>query len=110
MLTSGLQQTKRNHRKTIKRPQAFVAFNARHGLLGPYWFEEAGKMVSVNAACYRVIIKNLIPDDFYDDLSETPSEDQFRMAWFIQHEAPYLKEFFNSCLLAHRSQVGPTYL
>jgi len=32
---------------------------------------------------YRDVIKNLTPDDFYDDLSETPSEGQLRMAWFI---------------------------
>jgi len=28
----------------------FVAFNARHGLLSLYWFEEAGKTVTVIAA------------------------------------------------------------
>jgi len=52
---------------------AFVAFNARHGLLGPYWFEEVGKTVTVNATRYRDVIKNLTLDDFYDDLSETLS-------------------------------------
>jgi len=67
---------------------AFVAFNARHGLLSHYWFEEAGETVTVNAARYRDVIKNLIPDDFYDDLSETVTEGQFRMAWFMQHGAP----------------------
>jgi len=29
---------------------ASVAFNARHGLLGLYWFEKASKTVTVNAA------------------------------------------------------------
>jgi len=49
---------------------AFVAFNARRGLLGPYWFEEAGKTVIVNAVRYRDVITNLTQDYFYDDLSE----------------------------------------
>jgi len=37
--------------RLLKGPKfpTFVAFNARHGLLGPYWFEEAGKTVTVNA-------------------------------------------------------------
>ena len=42
----------------------FVAFNARHGLLGPYWFEENGKTATINAARYRDVIAK-----FYDDLS-----------------------------------------
>jgi len=79
--------------------------------LGLYWFEEAGKTVTVNTARYCDVIKNLTPDDFYDELSETLSDGQLRMAWFIQHGAPphtahddtiaYLKELFNSHLLAH---------
>jgi len=38
--------------RLLKGPEvtAFVAINVRHGLLGPYWFEEAGKTVAVNAA------------------------------------------------------------
>ena len=31
---------------------AFITFNAKHGLLGPYWFEERGKTVTVNSRCY----------------------------------------------------------
>jgi len=67
---------------------------------------------------YRDVIKNLTPDDFCDDLSETLSKGQLLMAWFIQHGAPlytahdnniaYLKELFISRLLAHWSWVGPT--
>ena len=34
----------------------FIAFSAKHGLLEPYWFEEHGKMVTVNNPCYCVII------------------------------------------------------
>jgi len=37
---------------------------------------------------YRDIIKNLTPEDFYDDLSETFSKSQLQMAWFIQHGDP----------------------
>jgi len=60
---------------------------------------------------YRDVIKNLIPEDFHDDLSEILFESQLRMAWFIQHGASpytayddtsaYLKELFNSRLLTH---------
>jgi len=60
---------------------------------------------------YRDVIKKLTPDDFYDDLSETPSEGQLWMDWFIHHGVPphtahddtiaYLKVLFNSRLLAH---------
>jgi len=44
--------------------------------LGPYWFEEAGKTATVNAARYRDVINNMTPDDFYGDLFETLSEGQ----------------------------------
>jgi len=73
-----------NTEKLLKGPKvtAFAAFKARHGLLGPYWFEEAGKTVSVNAACYRDVIKNLTPDDFYDNLSQTLSESRYE--WPVQ--------------------------
>jgi len=79
--------------------------------LGPYWLEEAGKTVTVNIAHYRDVIKNLTLNHFYGDLSETLSEGQLRMAWFMQHvgDPPnaahdtiaYLKELFNFRLLAH---------
>jgi len=70
----------------------------------PYWFEEVGKTITVNAACYCDVFKN-----FYDDLSKILSEGQQEIAWFMQDGAPphtahdtisYLKEFFNSRLLA----------
>ena len=88
--------------RQLKGPKvtAFVAFNARHGLLGPYWFEEDGKTVTINAARYRDVIAK-----FYDDLSATLSEGQLRMAWFKQNGAPphtaqetiaYLRGLFNT--------------
>jgi len=58
-------------------------------------------MITVKTAHYRDVIKNLTLEDFYDDLSETLSEGQLRMAWFMQDGAPphtvhdtvvYLKE------------------
>ena len=81
----GSEQPEEVTEKQLKGPKvtAFVAFNARHGLLGPYWFEEGGKTVTVNAARYRDVIKI-----FYDDLSETLSEGQLPMAWFMQDGAP----------------------
>jgi len=38
--------------RLLKSPKvtAFVAFNARRGLLVPYWFKEANKTLTVNAA------------------------------------------------------------
>ena len=62
--------------RQLKGPKvtAFVAFNARHGLLGPYWFEEDGKTVTINAARYCDVIAK-----FYDDLLATLSEGQLRM-------------------------------
>ena len=36
-----------------KKVTAFVAFNAEHGLLGPYWFEVDGKTATINAERYR---------------------------------------------------------
>ena len=67
----GSEQPEEVTEKQLKGPKvtAFVAFNTRHGLLGPYWFEEGGKTVTVNAARYRDVIKM-----FYDDLLETLSE------------------------------------
>jgi len=92
--------------RQLKGPKvtAFVAFNTRHGLLGPYWFENDGKMVTINASRYRDVLKK-----FYDDLSDTLSEGQLRMAWFMQDGAPphtahetiaYLRGLFNTRLLA----------
>jgi len=71
-------QTKRITEKLLKghKITAFEPFNARHGLLGRYRFEETGKTITVNAAQYRDVIKNLTHDNFYDDLYETLSEGQ----------------------------------
>ena len=102
----GSEQPEEITKKKLKGPKviAFVAFKARHGLLGPYWFEEDVKTVTINAARYRDVIKM-----FYDDLSEALSEGQLRMAWFMQDGAPphtahetnvYFRGLFNTRLLA----------
>ena len=102
----GSEQPEEVTEKQLKGPKvtAFVAFNARHALLGPYWFEEGGKTVTVNAVSYHDVIKL-----FYDDLLETLSEGQLQMAWFMQDGVPphtahetiaYLRGLFSTRLLA----------
>jgi len=57
--------------ETTEGPKV-TAFNARYGLLGPYWFEKA-KPVKRSLSMlprYGDVFKNLTPDDFYDDLSK----------------------------------------
>ena len=62
---------------------AFVAFNAKHGLLGPYWFEEDGKTVTVTGARYRTVVTG-----FARDLRGVLSARQFQKAWYMQDGAP----------------------
>lgn len=82
----------------------FVAFNAKHGIIGPYWFEEEGKTVTINAVRYRDVIRK-----FDNDVSAILSPNQRRNAWFMQDGAPphtahatldYLKVLFQTRLLA----------
>ena len=61
---------------------AFISFSAKHGLLGPYWFDEHGKMVTVNSHCYCVIIQR-----FHDDLSQKLTPGQLRLTWLMQDGA-----------------------
>ena len=61
---------------------AFIAFNAKHGLLGPYWFEEHGNMITVNSPHYCVIMQR-----FHDDLSQKITPRQLRVTWFMQDGA-----------------------
>jgi len=66
-----------------KKVTAFVAYNARHGLLGPYWFEEDGKTVTITGARYREVVTN-----FTNDLRALLSPRQFQTAWYMQDGAP----------------------
>ena len=91
--------------KQLKGPKvtAFVAYNARRGLLGPYWFEERGRTVTITANRYCEIIRQ-----FHADLNRILTPGQFRLAWFMQdgtsphtaHETiSYLQELFGNRLL-----------
>ena len=44
--------------KHLKSPRvtAFVVFNAKHSLLGPYWFKENGSTITINSECYIAIL------------------------------------------------------
>ena len=61
---------------------ASVAFNAKHGLLGTYWFEENGRIVTINSDPYIAIL-----DQFHSDLTQKLTQGQFRLAWFVQNGA-----------------------
>ena len=83
---------------------AFIAFNTKHGLLGPYWFEEHGKMVTVNSLHYCVIMQR-----FHDDLSQKLTPEQLRLTWFMQDGATphtantsvqFLQGLFGNCLIS----------
>lgn len=82
----------------------FVAFNAKHGLVGPFWFEEDNKTVTINAVRYRSVIRR-----FNTALTRLLSPNQRRQAWFMQDGAPphtahdtiaFLKELFQTRLIA----------
>ena len=92
-----------------KKVTAFVAFNAEHGLLGPYWFEVDGKTATINAERYRDVVRS-----FHNDLRGILSHRQLRQAWYQQDGAPphtahgtirYLKELFPGRLIALKSDV-----
>ena len=48
------KQINENHFKALK-VTAFVAFNAKHGLLGPYWFKNYGCTITINSERYITI-------------------------------------------------------
>ena len=92
--------------KLAKGPKvtAFVAYNIRHGLLGPYWFEEGGRTVTVNGERYREVIGK-----FHADLSASLTENQLKVVWFMQDGAPphtahdtiaHLHDLFNNRLIS----------
>ena len=70
--------------KHLKGPKVtvFVAFNAKHILLGPYWFKENGHTVTINNECYIAIL-----DQFHGDLTQKLTQGQLRLAWFMQDGA-----------------------
>ena len=70
--------------KRLKGPKvtAFVAFNAKHGLLGPYWFEENGRTVTINSERYIATL-----DQLHSDLTQKLTQRQLRLAWFMQDGA-----------------------
>ena len=87
---------------------AFIAFNAKHGLLGPYWFEERGKTVTVNSPCYCDIMQR-----FHDYLSQKLTPGQLRLTWFMQDGATphtgnasveFLQGLFGNCLISLRTE------
>ena len=70
--------------KHLKGPKvtAFRTFNAEHGLLGLYWFEENGCTVTINSERYIPIL-----DQFHGDLTQKLIQGQLRLAWFMQDGA-----------------------
>ena len=92
--------------KHLKSPKitAFVAFNAKHNLLGPYWFEENGHTVTINSERYIAIL-----DQFHGDLTQKLTQGQLRLAWFMQDGArphtahaslKHLRVFFHDRLIS----------
>ena len=68
--------------KRIKGPKvtAFVAFNARHGPLGTYWFEdEEARTQTINSERYSGVI-----DELHVDLENKLTPGQLQRSWFMQ--------------------------
>ena len=59
-----------------------MAFNAKHSLLGQYWFEENGHTVTINGERYIAIL-----DQFHGDLTQKLIQGQLRLAWLMQDGA-----------------------
>lgn len=102
----GSQRPDEVTERQLKGPKvtAFVAYNARHGLLGPYWFEEGGRTVTITSERYCEVIAR-----FHSDLIAILTPGQIRMAWFMQDGASphtahatiaHLQQIFNNRLLA----------
>ena len=70
--------------KRLKGPKvtAFVVFNAKHGMLESYWFEENGRTVTINCERY---IANL--DQFRGDLTQKLTQGYLSLAWLMQDDA-----------------------
>ena len=92
--------------KHLKDPKvtAFVAFNAKHGFLGPYWLEENGRTVTIYNERYIAIL-----DQFHGDLTQKLTQGQLKLAWFMQNGARphtahaslyHLRGFFQNRLIS----------
>ena len=57
-----------------------MAFNTKYK--GPYWFEENGHTVTINSERYIAIL-----DQFHGDLTQTLTQGQLRLVWFMQDGA-----------------------
>ena len=83
----------------------FYTFNARWGMLGPYWFENDNhRTVTINGECYRAPLQK-----FHNDLAQKVTPNQLSMTWFMQDGAPprtagdtitFLWQLFRNCLIA----------
>ena len=78
---SSLEKISEKHLKGLK-VTVFVGFNAKHGLMGPYWFEKNGHTVTINSERYIAIF-----DEFHGDLTQILTQGQLRLAWFMQDGA-----------------------
>ena len=83
---------------------AFLAFNAKHILLGPHWFEKNGHTVTINSEHYIALL-----DQFHGDLIQKLTLGQLRLAWFMQDGAKphtahaslkHLRIFFKNRLIS----------
>ena len=81
-----------------------MALNAKHSLLGPYWFEENGHTVTINSQRYIAIL-----DQFHGDLIQKLTQGRLRLAWFMQDGArphtahaslKHLRIFFKNHLIS----------
>ena len=72
--------------KHLKGPKvtAFGTFNAKHGLLGPYWFEENGCTVTTNSERYIPIL-----DQFHGDLTQKLTQGHIGVARIIDWGGGY---------------------
>lgn len=76
------EQVSEKHLKGAK-VTAWMAFNPRHGLIGPYWFQDArGKAVTVNSERYCEIINT-----FKNELGQKFTVYQKSRMWFQQDGA-----------------------
>ena len=103
-----------NPRQVHEHPQHCVrvtvwAAVARFGVIGPYFFEENGRSVTVNSACYVVIIRNFLVTEL-----RRRRLNQFQI-WFHQDGATAhtsreamaeLRRLFPGKLISHRGDVS----
>ena len=74
---SRLEEISEKHLHGLK-VTVFVTFNAKFGLMGPYWFEENGRTVTINSERFIVIL-----DQFHGDLTKKLTQGQLELAWFM---------------------------